>query len=99
MSDSQDPCCSECARTRELLMKLDERVTALEFEVRGETPEAMLEQFEAWQAKRDARKVAIEEFHRLRREEFLTMLPALRETAEEHREAYENFMRERGFEP
>jgi hypothetical protein len=100
MDDSNDPLtCSECARNRALIAKLDERLTALELEVRGAPVEIMLEEFEAAKAQRDARRAAIDEFHRLQQEEFYKRLPELKKATDERKTAYEQFMRDRGFEP
>jgi hypothetical protein len=93
------PACSECARFRDLIAKLDERLTALELEVRGAPIDIMLEEFEAARARRDARQAAIDEFNRLQREEFYRRLPELKKAADENKTAYERFMRDRGFEP
>ncbi len=100
MSKPVDPVeCEACARNRELIAKLDERLTALEIEVRGAPVEVMLEEFQAAKARRDARQEAIDEFHQQRRDEFLKKWPELKKVADEQKEAYVIFMRDRGFEP
>lgn len=82
-----------------MIAKLDERMTALEIEVRGAPVEVLLEEFAAIKARRDARQAAIDEYHRLQQEEFYRRLPELKEVATQQRAKYEAFMRERGFEP
>ena len=93
------PTCSECARNRDLIAKLDERLTALELDVRGAPVEVMLEEFLAVKQRRDARQAAIDDYHRLQREEFYRRLPEHEKAANERKAAYEQFMRDRGFEP
>ena len=100
MNDPNDPLtCSECAQNRALIAKLDERLTALEIEVRGAPVEILLEEFETAKARRDARQAAIDEFNRLQQEEFYRRMPELKKTADANKTAYEQFMRDRGFEP
>jgi len=99
MSNPTDPVCNECARNRDLIAKLDERLTALEAEVRGAPLEVVLEEFEASTARRNARRAAIAEYEVLQQEEFYRELPGLKEAAARRRSKYEAFMRERGFEP
>ena len=84
---------------RALIEKLDERLTALEAEVRGAPVDVLLEEFEEAKARVDARQAAIDEYHRQKQEDFYRRLPELRKAADEDRAAYERFMRERGFEP
>lgn len=91
--------CKACALNRALIAKLDERLTALEIEVRGAPVEVFLEEFAIAKARRDARQAAIDEYHRLQKEEFYRKLPELKEAAAAQRAAYEAFMREREFEP
>lgn len=53
MSNPTDPgTCEACAVNRQLIAKLDERLTALEAEVRGAPLEVVLEEFEAATARR-----------------------------------------------
>lgn len=99
MSNPIDPACNDCTANRALIAKLDERLTALETEVRGAPAEALLEEFDAAKARSDARRAAIEEYHALQREEFYKELPWLKEAAARRKAQYEAFMRERGFEP
>jgi len=99
MSNPIDPACSVCAANRALIAKLDERLTALENDVRGAPVEVLLEEFDAAKARRDARKAAIDEYHALQREEFYKELPWLKEAEARRKAQYEAFMRERGFEP
>ena len=99
MDSNDPPICRECALNRDLIAKLDERLTALEAEVRGAPVEILLEEFEAAKAHRDARRAAIDEFHRLQEEEFYKKLPELKKATDERKTAYERFMRNRGFEP
>ena len=100
MRDPLDPLtCKACALNRALIAKLDERLTALEAEGRGAPVEVLLEEFEAANAKRDARQSAIDEFSRQQQEEFYRKLPELKAVAAQQRAKYEAFMRERGFEP
>ncbi len=100
MSNPIDPItCKACAINRALIEKLDERLTALETDVRGAPVEVLLEEFATAKARRDARQTAIDEYHRLQEEEFYRKLPQLKEVATQQREKYEAFMRERGFEP
>jgi hypothetical protein len=91
--------CEACAVHRELIAKLDERLTALEVEVRGAPAEVLLEEFSEAKARRDARQAAIDEYRALQREEYYRGLPGLKEAEARRREGYETFMRERGFEP
>lgn len=91
--------CKACALNRALIAKLDERLTALEIEVRGAPVDVLLEEFETATARRDARQAAVAEYHRLQEEEFYRELPQLKTAAAERRRRYETFMRERGFEP
>lgn len=91
--------CKACALNRALIAKLDERLTALEIEVRGAPVDVLLEEFAADKAKRDARQAAIDDYHRLQEEEFYRKLPELKAVAAQQRAKYEAFMRERGFEP
>jgi hypothetical protein len=100
MSNPTDPgTCEACAVNRELIAKLDERLTALEAEVRGAPLEVVLEEFEAATARRNARRAAIAEYEALQQEEFYKELPGLKEAAARRKAKYEAFMRERGFEP
>ena len=100
MSNPTDPnACQECAINRAMIAKLDERLTALEAEVREVPAEVLLEEFTIAQAQRDARQAAIDEYHRLQEEEFYRELPQLKAAVAERRVKYEAFMRERGFEP
>ena len=99
MSNATDPACSECARNRALIAKLDERLSALEAEVRGAPVEVLLEEFDAAKARSNARRAAIAEYEALQQEEFYKELPGLKEAAARRRAKYEAFMRGRGFEP
>ncbi len=99
MINPTDRVCNECARNRALIAKLDERLTALETDVRGAPVEVLLEEFDAAKAERDARRAAIKEYEALQQEEFYKELPGLKEAAARRRARYEAFMRERGFEP
>jgi hypothetical protein len=91
--------CKACALNRALIAKLDERLTALEVEIRGAPAEILLEEFAIAKARRDARQSAIDEYNNLQKEEFYRKLPELKEAATQQRANYEAFMRERGFEP
>ncbi|MEO8682771.1 MAG: hypothetical protein ABI665_27225 [Vicinamibacterales bacterium] len=91
--------CRECGRNRALLEQLQERLCALEAEVYGAPLNIDLEEFTTLQAKRNAREAALEEYHRLQREEFYRRLPELKAQAAKQRAAYEAFMRERGLQP
>jgi len=100
MSDPIDPqICTTCARTQALVKGLDERLTALEVEVRGDPAEVLLDAFAADEARRQDRLAAIDDYRRLQQEEFYQKLPELKAVAEQQRAKYEAFMRERGFEP
>ena len=100
MSNPTDPgTCEACAVNRQQIAKLDERLTALEVEVRGAPAEVLLEEFSAAKARRDARRAAIDEYNAAQREEFYRELPGLKEAEARRRAQYEAFMRERGFEP
>ena len=100
MSNPTDPgTCEACAVNRQLIATLDERLTALEAEVRGAPLEDVLEEFEAATARRNARRAAIAEYEALQQEEFYKELPGLKEAAARRKAKYEAFMRERGFEP
>ena len=100
MINPRDPItCKACALNRALIAKLDERLTALETDVRGAPVEVLLEEFAVAKARRDARQTAIDEYHRLQEEEFYRDLPQLKAAAAERRLRYEAFMRGRGFEP
>ena len=100
MSDPVDPrTCTACARTQALVKQLDERLTALEIEVRGDPAEVLLDEFAAEAMQREARQTAIDEYHRLQRKEFYERLPELKTAAEQQRAKYEAFMQARGFEP
>jgi len=100
MSNPKDPVsCEVCAINRALIAKLDERLTALEAEVREAPTEVLLEEFTVAKAQRDARQSAIAEYNRLQQDEFYRKLPELKEAATRQRSNYEAFMRERGFEP
>lgn len=57
--------CKACALNRALIAKLDERLTALEIEVRGAPVDVLLEEFAADKAKRDTRQAAVAEYHRM----------------------------------
>lgn len=91
--------CKACAINRALIAKLDERLTALEVEVRGAPTDVFLEEFAVATTRRDARQTAIDDYHRLQEEEFYRDLPQLKAAVAERRARYEAFMRERGFEP
>ena len=91
--------CKACAHNRELIARLDERLTALEVEIRGAPVEIMLEEFQAAKARRDARQTAVDEFHRRRQEEFYKRLPELKKAADEHKVAYEQIHARSRFEP
>lgn len=98
MTDPIDPVnCRSCAANRALIQKLDERLTALEIEVYGAPIDVQLAELE--NPPKGARWAALDEYHRLQREEFLRKLPDLKKAADERRAAYEQFMRARGFEP
>ena len=100
MINPKDPItCRSCALNRALITKLDERLTALETDVRGAPAEVLLEEFDTAKAQRDARQAAIEEYRRQQEEEFYRDLPQLKLAAADRRLRYEAFMRERGFEP
>jgi hypothetical protein len=99
MSNPTDPACNECARNRALIAKLDERLTALEAEIRGAPAEVLLEEFATLKAGRDARQAALDEYHQIREEEFYRDLPEIKAEVAKERARYEAFMRERGFEP
>ena len=100
MINPRDPItCKACALNRALIAKLDERLTALESDVRGAPVEVLLEEFDTAKAQRDARLAAIDDYHRLQEEEFYRDLPQLKASAAERRLRYEAFMRQRGFEP
>ena len=100
MSDPVDPwTCTACAHIKALVKELDERLTALEIEVRGDPAEVLLDEFEAEATQREARQAAIEEYHRLEREAFYRKLPELKTAAEQQRAKYEAFMQARGFVP
>ena len=100
MSDPVDPrTCTACAHTQVLIKELDERLTALEIEVRGDPAEVLLDEFAAEEARRQDRLAAIDDYRRLQQEEFFQKLPELKVVAEQQRTKYEAFMRERGFEP
>ena len=100
MINPTDPItCKACALNRALIAKLDERLTALETEVRGAPVDVLLEEFDTANARRSARQAAVDEYHRLQEEEFYRKLPQLKEAAAQQRAKYEAFMRERGFEP
>ena len=100
MSDPVDPrTCTACAHIRALVKELDERLTALEIEVRGDPAEVLLDAFAAEEARRQDRLAAIDDYRRLQQEEFYQKLPELKVVAEQQRTKYEAFMRERGFEP
>lgn len=100
MINLKDPItCNACALNRVLIAKLDERLTALETDVRGAPAEILLEEFDAAKAQRDSRQAAIEEYRRLQEEEFYRDLPQIKAAAADRRLRYEAFMRERGFEP
>ena len=95
MSNPTDPECSECARSRALIAKLDERLTALEAGVRGAPVEVLLEEFDAAKARSDARPAAIEEYEALEQEGFYKERPRLKEAAARRRAKYEALMRAR----
>ena len=60
MINPKDPItCKACALNRALIAKLDERLTALETDVRGAPVEVLLEEFDTAKAQRDARQSAI----------------------------------------
>ena len=100
MSDSIDPqICTTCADTQKLVTQLDERLTALEIEVRGDPAGVLFDAFEAEQERRQDRLTAIEDYRRLQQEEFYQKLPELKAAAEQQRAKYAAFMRARGFEP
>ncbi|MDP2322035.1 MAG: hypothetical protein Q8O42_22185 [Acidobacteriota bacterium] len=100
MINPKDPmACRTCALNRALIAKLDERLTALETEIRGAPVDVLLEEFDAAKARQDARQAAVAEYHRLQEEEFYRELPQLKAAAAERRMRFEAFMRERGFEP
>lgn len=91
--------CKACALNRALIAKLEQRLTALEVEVRGAPVDMLLEEFQDVKTRLDARQTAINEYQRLKRDEFYRRLPELKKAADADRAAYEAFMRERGFEP
>ena len=100
MSDPADPLkCRACARNEALIKQFEERLTALEIEVRGDPAEVLLDEFAAEEARRQDRLAAIDDYRRLQQEEFYQKLPELKVIAEQQRTKYEVFMRERGFEP
>ncbi len=100
MINPKDPItCRACALNRALIAKLDERLTALETDVRGSPADVLLEEFDASKARRDARQAAIEDYRRLQEQEFYRDLPHIKKAAADRRVRYEAFMRERGFEP
>jgi hypothetical protein len=100
MTNPVDPqICQACSANRALIEKLDERLTALETEVLGAPADALLGDFAARIAQANARQDAIDEYQRLRQEEFYRTMPGLKKAADEEDAKYEAFMRERGFEP
>jgi len=100
MSDPGGPrTCTACAHTQALIKQLDERLTALEIEVRGDPAEVLLDAFAAEATQREARKTAIDEYHRIQQKEFYERLPELKTAAEQQRAKYEAFMQARGFAP
>ena len=100
MGNATDPAtCEGCAINRALIAKLEERLTALEGEVRGAPADVLLEEFATANEPRDARQAAIDAYHDLEREEFYREMPWLKEAEDRRRAKYEAFMRQRGFEP
>lgn len=100
MSDPTDPLtCTACAVNRALIEQLDERLTALELEVRGAPAELLLEEFATAKARRDAKQAAIDDYRRAQEEEFFKRLPELKEASIREKAKYEAFMRDRGFKP
>ena len=100
MGNTADPTtCEACAINRALIAKLEERLTALEAEVRGAPADVLLEEFATANEPRDTRQAAIDEYNALEREAFYRELPWLKEAEDRRREKYEAFMRERGLEP
>ena len=96
---SQSAMCSGCARSLAAIAKLEQRIAALETEVTGPPSDVILEQSKDFMARSDERRVAIQEYARLQKEELYKNVPWAREAAEQERARFEAFMRERGFEP
>jgi hypothetical protein len=100
MGKPTDPiACEACAVNRELIAKLEERLTALEAEVLGAPADELLESLSLTNVRLGSRQDAIDEYNRLRQEEFYRTMPELKKAADEEQARYEAFMRERGFEP